>query len=178
MYVFDNADRAERANQILASYQDINSDMGDEDDPGAVFGYLLADIRHYCQQNNINFEGALLVSEVHFEQELSEEGIDGAEHVEANTQTFEESLQEANEIASGKTVELANPSQEHAFQGVYLGRAGHHAVFSLGRTAKIFELDKLGPDIAKLVSGQEVGVHISGGIGVLSFAPEPKGIER
>lgn len=70
-----NRARAERGRQVVAQYligqlEDFDSDA---EDVGAV-SMLLADIRHFCDQNDVDFDAAVSLSEVHFEDELA--GID------------------------------------------------------------------------------------------------------
>lgn len=62
-----NQDRANRIDQLLALYKDL---IGD--DPDSVITDLLVDLRHYCKQQDIDFDAENSTAAMHFEHESSE----------------------------------------------------------------------------------------------------------
>lgn len=64
-----NADRAERVNAVMEAYQNL-SDPNEcfEGDSGSV-ACLLADIMHWCDQNDARFGGVLATAEMHYAEE-------------------------------------------------------------------------------------------------------------
>jgi hypothetical protein len=62
-----NETRAERASVTLAAHKKALHETGESPEEDVID--LLADLRHYCHQNEIDFEAALQMSEIHFEEE-------------------------------------------------------------------------------------------------------------
>lgn len=68
----ENSERAERGAAALAKYRDLNPDYSgrNADEPDAqALADLLADLRHHCQRDNIDFQAAFRMSEIHYQEE-------------------------------------------------------------------------------------------------------------
>lgn len=68
-----NADRAARGGNALDTYR---FSPGMETERQSALGDLLADLMHYAGQEDLDFESALRTAEMHYAEELAEEGED------------------------------------------------------------------------------------------------------
>lgn len=73
MSIPTNEDRADRAREILRDYCRKVYQLEDGEESASVIGDILADLRHLCAEEGIDFEAPLLMSEVHFNEENDEE---------------------------------------------------------------------------------------------------------
>ena len=65
----DNKERSDRADAMVYAY----SELGGDDDSDAVLVDILTDLRHWCDENELDFQHAHTMSEVHHEAEVQEE---------------------------------------------------------------------------------------------------------
>ena len=66
-----NEARAERGRSILEHHQTKLLKEFDSDIDGCGVASVLADIRHLCGKENIDFNDAVTLSEIHYNNELS-----------------------------------------------------------------------------------------------------------
>lgn len=64
-----NADRAARVAKLMGVY----STMVGEDEGETMVSSLLADIRHYCDAQAVDFDDCLRLSEIHHDTEVTED---------------------------------------------------------------------------------------------------------
>lgn len=67
-------EHAERGALAISDYRDHNPDYHDSrdrqrSDDAQSLTDLLADLRHYCQRENIDFDTACIMSEIHYQEE-------------------------------------------------------------------------------------------------------------
>lgn len=67
-----NEERAQRARDIVERYQK-ETYFGEPEDLPTTLGDILAEFRHLAHEEGIDFDKALLMSEIHFNEEQDEE---------------------------------------------------------------------------------------------------------
>lgn len=65
----ENSERAQAAAEAIDSHAEYTGNDGTDTDPESALRDLLANIRHWCQRESIDFDAALTMSLDHFEAE-------------------------------------------------------------------------------------------------------------
>ncbi len=67
----ENEARADRAAAVINAYREMHPDYRDhpEEPNYQAVTDLLADIRHYCQKKDIEFQSCIRISEMHYQEE-------------------------------------------------------------------------------------------------------------
>lgn len=72
-----NEGRAERAKQVLEFYENLADDPAGTE---SLLADLLADLMHLCEDQKTDFDGALQMATIHFDDETNPMSIYSAEH--------------------------------------------------------------------------------------------------
>jgi hypothetical protein len=72
----DNAERAKRIEMLLDRYQESFGDIGDDVRDATFLASVLADVRHWCDANSVDFQRATTLANEHYEAELDEAASD------------------------------------------------------------------------------------------------------
>ena len=68
-----NKDRAERADHILRLYAELEGSEAYEDDSAALLTDLLADLMHWAEEEELDFQDQLESAKGHYEAEVNGE---------------------------------------------------------------------------------------------------------
>ncbi len=67
-----NVERAKRIEMLLDRYQEAFGDLGDDARDATFLASVLADVRHWCDANAVDFQRATTLANEHYEAELDE----------------------------------------------------------------------------------------------------------
>ena len=67
-----NVERAKRIDMLLDRYRESFGDIGDDARDATFLASVLADVRHWCDANGVDFQRATTLANEHYEAELDE----------------------------------------------------------------------------------------------------------